>query len=110
MWSISTSNAEGGNTNPSPMAVKSSKDFSWFLALKIALTIQLSFSRSDYVRQTRQLGGHENEDDLVFSDDIHASATSNSKKSAASEQVPVRLEFPGNDYTRPKRATLSKGN
>lgn len=65
--------------------------------------------RSDFVRKTRESLVRQ-DDELVFSDDIHASATatSNSKKSAASEQVQVRMEFPGNEYTRPKRATLSK--
>ena len=68
------------------------------------------YSRSDFVRKTRESLVRQ-DDELVFSDDIHASATatSNSKKSAASEQVQVRMEFPGNEYTRPKRATLSKG-
>lgn len=68
------------------------------------------YSRSDFVRKTRESLVRQ-DDELVFSDDIHASATatSNSKKTAASEQVQVRMEFPGNEYTRPKRATLSKG-
>jgi hypothetical protein len=42
-----------------------------------------------------------------------ASATSNAKKSdkksSASEQVNVKLEFPGNEYERPKRSQLAKG-
>ena len=49
------------------------------------------------------------DDELVFSDDILASATSNAKKSSASEQVYVKMQFPGNEYTRPKRSDLAKG-
>ena len=64
------------------------------------------------MRKARESLVHRDKD-LVFSDDqIHsASATSNSKKAkaSASEQVQVRMEFPGNEYQRPKRATLSKG-
>ena len=48
-------------------------------------------------------------DELVFSDDILASATSNAKKSSASEQVYVKMEFPGNEYQRPKRSNLATG-
>ena len=68
---------------------------------------------SDYVRQVRESLIPQDGEDLVFSDDqIHsASATSNSQKAKAeaSEQVQVRMQFPGNEYKRPKRATLSKG-
>ena len=60
-------------------------------------------------------------DELQFGEDLLDSATSSSskkssssgsseKKSAsASEQIQVRLEFPGNEYSRPKRSQLAKG-
>jgi len=68
--------------------------------------------RSDYVRNPRE-SFIPQDDDLIFSDDFLASATSNakksdSKKSSASEQVNVKLEFPGNEYVRPKRSQLAK--
>ena len=69
-------------------------------------------SRSDYVRNPRESFVAQ-DDELIFSDDILASATSNAKKSdkksSASEQVNVKLEFPGNEYERPKRSQLAKG-
>ena len=65
-------------------------------------------SRSDYVRNPRASFVAQ-DDELIFSDDILASATSNAKKSSASEQVNVKLEFPGNEYERPKRSQLAKG-
>ena len=70
-------------------------------------------SRSDYVRNPRE-SFIPQDDDLIFSDDFLASATSNakksdSKKSSASEQVNEKLEFPGNEYVRPKRSQLAKG-
>ena len=96
-------------TNPNPK-VKLSEFFKKLFFFFFFSISSSCYSRSDFVRKTREsLVGQD--DELVFSDDIHASATatSNSKKSAASEQVQVRLEFPGNEYTRPQRATLSKG-
>jgi len=63
--------------------------------------------RSDYVRNPRESFVAQ-DDELIFSDDILASATSNAKKSSASEQVNVKLEFPGNEYERPKRSQLAK--
>ena len=68
----------------------------------------LIYSRSDYVRNPRESFVAQ-DDELIFSDDILASATSNAKKSSASEQVNVKLEFPGNEYERPKRSQLAKG-
>ena len=73
-----------------------------------SLTLPL-YSRSDYVRNPRESFVAQ-DDELIFSDDILAAATSkNAKKSAASEQVNVKMEFPGNEYKRPKRSKLAKG-
>ena len=72
------------------------------------LQLFLICSRSDYVRNPRESFVAQ-DDELIFSDDILASATSNAKKSSASEQVNVKLEFPGNEYERPKRSQLAKG-
>jgi len=64
--------------------------------------------RSDYVRNPRESFVSQ-DDELIFSDDILAAATSkNAKKSAASEQINVKMEFPGNEYKRPKRSQLAK--
>ena len=77
-----------------------------------AYQLFLICSRSDYVRNPRESFVAQ-DDELIFSDDILASATSNAKKSdkksSASEQVNVKLEFPGNEYERPKRSQLAKG-
>jgi len=77
--------------------------------------------RSDSLRRPRQSSFVPQNDELQFGEDLLDSATSSSskkssssgsseKKSAsASEQIQVRLEFPGNEYNRPKRSQLAKG-
>lgn len=68
----------------------------------------VGIDRSDYVRNPRESFVPQ-DDELIFSDDILASATSNAKKSSASEQVHVKMDFPGNEYVRPKRSQLVTG-
>ena len=83
--------------------------------------IHIFHSRSDSLRRPRQSSFVPQNDELQFGEDLLDSATSSSskkssssgsseKKSAsASEQIQVRLEFPGNEYSRPKRSNLAKG-
>jgi hypothetical protein len=54
------------------------------------------------------------EDDLQFSDDFLASASTaredpKEKSTASSEKIAVKLTFPGNEYERPKRSSLKTG-
>lgn len=81
---------------------------------KISRSKNCIFSRSDYVRNPRDSFVSQ-DDELVFSDDFVASASASSanskkqKSASASEQVHVKLEFPGNEYQRPKRSDLATG-
>ena len=70
---------------------------------------------SRYVRRPRQNLARERTDDLQFSDDADYVASSSNRRSSnsggdrrdsrssASEQVPIRLAFPGNDYKTSRR-------
>ena len=70
-----------------------------------------SYTDSGYIRRARQDSG----EDLQFSDstDSHRTARQSDDKSgssgSASEQVPVKLAFPGNDFERVGRAAPTTG-
>ena len=69
-----------------------------------------------YVRRPRQNTARISED-LQFSDDDYVASSSNRRaatggggresKGSASEQVPIRLAFPGNDYKTSRRTERS---
>ena len=72
---------------------------------------------SRYVRRPRQNTARERTDELQFSDDADYIASSSNRRSSnsgggdrrdsrssASEQVPIRLAFPGNDYKTSRRS------